>query len=91
MPTFGEYDVWDPHAWLDGDTYCSISGNNSLWPGKRATLWKSKDLENWQLVGDFFHHDGPPHHLDCPDFFKLGNRYVLIYLGDGLEYSVYMD
>jgi len=88
LPEYGKYDVWDPHAWLDGDTYYSISGDNSSWPAKRTTLWKSKDLEKWELVGNFFHHDGVSGHLDCPDFFKLGDKYVLLYLGEGLEYFI---
>jgi len=88
LPEYGKYDVWDPHAWLEGNTYYSISGDNDLWPSKRTTLWKSMDLENWELVGDFFHHDGVSGHLDCPDFFKLGDKYVLLYLGRGLEYII---
>ena len=88
LPEYGKYDIWDPHAWLDGDTYYSISGDNDLWPAKQATLWKSKDLEKWKLVGNFFHHDEPGGVLDCPDFFKLGGKYVLLYLNEGLKYSI---
>ena len=88
LPEYGKYDVWDPHAWLEGDTYYSISGDNDLWPGKKATLWKSKDLENWALVGDFFHHGEEKGVLDCPDFFKLGDKYVLLYLSAGLKYII---
>jgi beta-fructofuranosidase len=88
LPDYGKYDVWDPHAWLDGDTYYSISGDNDSWPARQATLWKSKDLEKWKLVGDFFHHDEPGGVLDCPDFFKLGSKYVLLYLNQGLKYSI---
>jgi len=88
LPEYGKYDVWDPHAWLAGDTYYSISGDNDLWPANQSTLWKSEDLENWTLVGDFFHHGEPEGVLDCPDFFKLGDKYVLIYLGNGLDYVI---
>ena len=88
LPEYGKYDVWDPHAWLDGDTYYSISGDNDSWPAKQATLWKSKDLKKWKLVGDFFHHDEPGGVLDCPDFFKLGDKYVLLFLNQGLKYTI---
>jgi beta-fructofuranosidase len=88
LPDYGEYDVWDPHAWLDGDTYYSISGDNGIWPGEKASIWKSKDLENWELVGDFFHHGEPEGRLDCPDFFKLGGKHVLLFLNKGLRYIV---
>ncbi|MHC4266145.1 MAG: twin-arginine translocation signal domain-containing protein, partial [Planctomycetota bacterium] len=64
LPEYGKYDVWDPHAWLDGDTYYCISGDNSGkvkgWPADNSTLWKSKDLQEWKLVGDFFHHGETP-------------------------------
>jgi len=92
LPEYGKYDVWDPHAWLDGDTYYCISGDNSGkvkgWPADNSTLWKSKDLENWKLVGDFFHHGETPGVLDCPDFFKLGDKYVLLFLHEGLKYKI---
>jgi beta-fructofuranosidase len=88
LPEYGRYDVWDPHAWLEGDTYYAISGDNDLWPAKQATLWKSTDLDNWDLVGDFFHHGEPEGVLDCPDFFKLDDKWVLVYLGNGLDYVI---
>jgi beta-fructofuranosidase len=88
LPDYGRYDVWDPHAWLDGEVYYAISGDNDLWPANQSTLWKSSDLENWELVGDFFHHGEPDGVLDCPDFFKLGEKYVLVYLGNGLDYVI---
>jgi beta-fructofuranosidase len=88
LPEYGKYDVWDPHAWLEGDTYYAISGDNDLWPANQATLWKSTDLDNWDLVGDFFNHGEPEGVLDCPDFFKLGDKYVLLYLGNGLDYVI---
>jgi beta-fructofuranosidase len=88
FPEYGKYDVWDPHAWLEGDTYYAISGDNDLWPAKQSTLWKSDNLDDWELVGDFFHHGEPEGVLDCPDFFKLGDKYVLVYLGNGLDYVI---
>jgi beta-fructofuranosidase len=89
-PDYGKHDVWDPHAWLEGDTYYSISGDNDLWPGKKTALYKSKNLVDWELVGNFFHHgdEEVQGHLDCPDFFKLGDKYVLFYLRNGLEYMI---
>ena len=92
LPDYGKYDVWDPHAWLDGDTYYCISGDNSGkakgWPADNSTLWKSKDLKKWKLVGDFFHHGETPGVLDCPDFFKLGDKYVFLFLNKGLKYAI---
>lgn len=87
FPDYDKYDIWDPHCWIEGDTYYAISGNNDLWPGQEA-LFKSKDLTEWELLGDFFHHDRVDKTLDCPDFFKLGDKYVLLYLRKGLEYVI---
>jgi beta-fructofuranosidase len=88
LPSYGQYDVWDPHAWLEGDTYYSISADNDGWPAEYSTLWKSGDLENWELIGDFFHHGEPEGRMDCPDFFKLGDKYVLLILNKGLQYVI---
>ena len=89
-PDYGRHDVWDPHVWLEGDTYYAISGDNDIWPGKKAALFKSQNLKEWKLVGDFFHHgdERVQGRLDCPDFFKLGDKYVLFYLLHGLEYFI---
>jgi beta-fructofuranosidase len=89
-PDYGRHDIWDPHAWLEDDTYYAISGDNGIWPGKKTALYKSQDLKEWTLVGDFFHHgdEAVQGRLDCPDFFKLGDKYVLFYLLDGLEYYI---
>jgi len=94
LPEYGRYDVWDPHAWLEGDTYYMICGDNGGWPYDKPTLWKSEDLIDWEFVGDFMHHDMPEvkgylkKAHDCPDFFKLGDKYVFILLGGGARYYI---
>jgi sucrose-6-phosphate hydrolase SacC (GH32 family) len=92
MPDYGKYDVWDPHAWLEGDTYYMLSGDNGSWPYPEATLWKSDNLTDWNFIGDFLHHDLPEakgaRAVDCPDFFKLGNKHVLVLLEDGCSYYI---
>ena len=72
------YRPWDPHGWLEGETYYSICG------GERPALFKAEELGRWQYVGDFLHHEVPgidppkDNDLSCPDFFKLGNKHVLV-------------
>jgi beta-fructofuranosidase len=92
FPEYGKYDVWDPFAWVVGDMYYMISGNNDVWPYEEATLWKSKDLIDWTLIGDFLHHDMPgipeEWNHDCPDLFKLGDKYVFFLLGGGARYYI---
>ena len=81
-PDYGKYSSWDPHGWLDGDTYYAIFG------GKKATLFTSTNLKDWDFIGDFLDHDMPDvepfEDLSCPDFFKLGDKYMLL----GISHSI---
>jgi sucrose-6-phosphate hydrolase SacC (GH32 family) len=81
---------WDPDCFLIGGTYYAISG------GQNPPLFKSQDLVTWTFVGDFLKHDFPEvafgEDISCPNFFRLGNKWMLIcishpfgcryYLGD---------
>lgn len=81
---------WDPDCFLIGDTYYAISG------GPNPPLFKSQDLREWTLVGDFLRHDMPDaaigEDISCPNFFPLGDKWMLLcishpfgcryYLGD---------
>lgn len=70
------YASWDPHGWLDGDTYYAIFG------GTQPAIFKATELDDWSYVGDLFAHtvDGTTIREDvsCPDFFKLGDKWVLM-------------
>lgn len=70
------YASWDPHGWLEGDTYYAIFG------GVRPAVFKARELDQWQYVGDLFAHgvEGVSLREDvsCPDFFKLGDKWVLM-------------
>ena len=72
---------WDPDAWLDGDTYYALSGGRPG-SGQPATLFKSADLKAWDYVGLFLANDmpdvGPKEDISCPNFFKLGNKHMLL-------------
>ena len=81
---------WDPDCFRVGDTYYAISG------GKNPPLFKSKDLKNWTLVGDFLKQEPPDvakgEDISCANFFPIGDRWMLLcishpfgcryYLGD---------
>jgi len=81
-PDYGKYQSWDPHGWLDGDTYYAIFG------GRPATLFTSTNLKDWNYLGNFLAHDMPNvepfEDLSCPDFFKLGDKYMLL----GISHSI---
>jgi beta-fructofuranosidase len=63
---------WDPHCWLEGDTYYAIFGAPSRGvlaetgklaaldkSGVQATVLKSPDLESWEYVGPLLSRDLP--------------------------------
>jgi len=83
-PGFGVYRVWDPYLWLEGDTYYCLLGGNVL-PNGKDTLYacKSKDLVHWETLHPFYEHPDLSwtvlgEDCSCPDFFKLGDKRVLM-------------
>ena len=70
------YSSWDPHGWLEGDTYYAIFG------GSNPTVFKADTLAQWQYVGPFMTRDMPDvddfEDVSCPDFFKLGDKHMLL-------------
>lgn len=82
------YASWDPCGWMDGDTYYAIFG------GTRPAVFKAQTLDDWHYVGDLFGSgvDGVSlrEDLSCPDFFRLGDKWVLIGISheNGCRYYV---
>lgn len=80
---WGVYNVFDPHAWLDGDSYYVILGGKIKPHDLRDTayLFRSPDMIHWEYLRPFYspHPEwtGPEEDCACPDFFKLGDRYML--------------
>lgn len=75
------YASWDPHGWLEGDTYYGLFGGNPG-SGKPASVFKARELDGWSYVGPFLHHEMPDvaanEDISCPDFFTLGGKRVLV-------------
>ena len=82
------YASWDPHGWLEGDTYYAIFG------GVRPAIFKAQELDQWQYVGDLFAHgiEGVSLREDvsCPDFFQLGDKWVLMGISHELGCRYYV-
>jgi len=70
------YQSWDPHGWLDGETYYAVFGGNP------PTMFKADRLDDWAYVGRLLAHDMPDvadfEDISCPDLFPLGDRHVLL-------------
>jgi beta-fructofuranosidase len=79
---------WDPDCFLIGDTYYALSG------GAKPPVFKSNDLKNWEYVGDFVRSDMPDvaigEDISCPNFFKLGNRWMLLCISHPLGCRYYI-
>lgn len=75
------YASWDPHGWVEGDTYYALFGGTPK-SGKPASVFKATELDGWSYVGPFLRHEMPDvaadEDISCPDFFKLGNKRVLV-------------
>ena len=81
---FGRYEVHDPCAWLDGDTYyAAVNRRHPNGDGDAAYLFKSQDLRRWQFVDTFYRsrREWTETDEDCavPDFFPLGDRHMLLF------------
>lgn len=79
---------WDPDCFQVGDTYYAISG------GTNPPLFKSQDLKNWVLVGDFLHHDLPDvafgEDISCGNFFPIGNQWMMLCISHPLGCRYYI-
>ena len=75
------YASWDPHGWVENDTYYALFGGT---PGsaKPASVFKASELDGWRYVGPFLSREMPDvaanEDISCPDFFTLGNKRVLV-------------
>lgn len=84
-PEDGDKDFRDPKAWKEGDNWYTVVGSTKNNDG-RALLYKSKDLKKWEYIGVLAESNGSLGTMwECPDFFKLGDKYVLIFSPMGLE------
>ncbi len=89
-PEYNQYVVHDPHVWLEGETYYAIVNGRLPQsprrpPGKThdtAYLFKSYDLVHWQYLSPFYEPNPswtyPEEDCACPDFFRLGDKYMLL-------------
>lgn len=79
---------WDPDCFRIGDTYYAISG------GPNPPLFKSDDLKTWTMVGDFMAHEMPDvtigEDVSCPNFFQLGNKWMLLCISHPLGCRYYL-
>jgi len=76
-------------TWLaEGDTYYAIFG------GQRPAIFKATELDKWEYIGDLLAHAAPGvdinEDVSCPDFFRLGNKHVLVCISHRLGCRYYV-
>ena len=91
----GEYIVFDPCAWLEGDTYYALIGNTI--PGQSGdgtALFKSSNLVEWEFVRSFYEsrREWTDEAEDCavPDFYPLGDKHMLLFCSHWLGTQYYL-
>lgn len=74
----GYPDFRDPKVTLIDGTYCMVVGTGNEESGK-VLLFTSDDLLKWDYSGVLFEGKEYANCIECPDFFKLGSKYVLMF------------
>jgi sucrose-6-phosphate hydrolase SacC (GH32 family) len=88
-PNHDKYRSWDPYGWLENDTYYAIFG------GERPAVVKAPSLAGeWKYVGDLMGNEVPGvsinEDVSCADFFKLGDRRMLLCISHRLGCRYYL-
>jgi beta-fructofuranosidase len=88
----------DPSPWHQGDWWYMTIGSGIEGKGGAVLLYKSKDLRHWEFMHILAQREGGiavvPEHQDarevweCPEFFALGDKHVLIYSTSGKSYWI---
>ncbi len=78
----------DPKVWQEGDTFYMVLGSQGSDELGRALLYESTDLKQWQPVSVLdkaatLEDEG--YMWECPDFFRLDGRDILLMSPQGLE------
>lgn len=74
----GYYDFRDPKvSEIDGQYYMVTGSGNS--EAGQVLLFKSENLLDWNYIGVLFEGAEYAPCIECPDFFKLDDKYVLMF------------
>ncbi len=76
----------DPKVWKHGDTWYMVLGNATQDGHGRVIRYHSSDLRQWTYDGILAESDGTLGFMwECPDFFELDGRHVLLISPQGIE------
>ena len=81
----------DPKVWREGDSWYMVVGAR-IGDCGQVRLYRSSDLYQWQDEGILAQSEpGMGYMWECPDFFKLGDKYVLMFSPQGIEADGYKN
>ncbi|MFV0263739.1 MAG: glycoside hydrolase family 32 protein [Kluyvera sp.] len=81
----------DPKVWREGDTWYLIVGSRVGDTGQ-VRLYRSADLRQWQEEGVLAEaREGMGYMWECPDFFSLGGKRVLMFSPQGIAAEGYRN
>ncbi len=83
-PIDGCEDFRDPKVVQINDAYYMVCGSGKNGAGK-VLLYKSEDLFDWTYAGVLFESTEYGAVLECPDFFQLDDRFVLMFSKMGMK------
>ncbi|XP_026725409.1 uncharacterized protein LOC113492232 [Trichoplusia ni] len=81
----GSPDFRDPKVWKYGDYYYVVLGSRTDQGLGRVLLYRSQDMASWtflSVVGQPSSRMG--YMWECPDFFELGGKYILLMSPQGI-------
>ncbi|HEX3436825.1 MAG TPA: glycoside hydrolase family 32 protein [Pseudacidobacterium sp.] len=86
----------DPSPWQHGNWWYMVVGSGIRGKGGAVLLYRSKDLRKWEYLHPLAHGAGNGKNAanpvdsgdmwECPDFFPLGDKYVLIHSAEGKSF-----
>ncbi|XP_023933830.1 sucrose-6-phosphate hydrolase-like [Bicyclus anynana] len=82
----GSPDFRDPKVWKYGDNYYVVIGSQTSDKRGRVLLYKSSDMKSWDFLSLLGESDGDMGYMwECPDFFELDGKFVLLMSPQGLQ------
>lgn len=78
VPADGSADFRDPKVSLIDGVYYMVVGSSFEGRG-RVLLYRSESLYEWDYIGVLYESEDYYDAVECPDFFQMGDTYVLMY------------
>lgn len=77
--------IRDPKVWKEGDTYYMVQGARDHEDVGQILVFVSSDKVNWKVINTLKSAEKFGYMWECPDFFKLDEKNVLLISPQGIE------